>query len=150
MRLNLSFAIAPLALAAACATPMPEEPASLVGTSWQFVKFTGGDGTVLTPDEKAKYTLAFGADGRFTVRFDCNRGFGGWKTAGKNQVEFGAMGLTRAMCPAGSLHDHFVKHWPHVRSYVLKSGRLYLSLMADGGVYEFEPLSKPQRAKDVA
>jgi len=26
-----------------------------------------------------------------------------------------------------------------VRSYVVKDGRLYLSLMADGGTIEFEP-----------
>jgi hypothetical protein len=27
-----------------------------------------------------------------------------------------------------------------VRSYTLKGGRLFLALMADGGVYELEPL----------
>jgi len=37
------------------------------------------------------------------------------------------------------LHDQLVKHWPYVRSYLIKGGRLYLSLMADGGIYEFEP-----------
>jgi para-nitrobenzyl esterase len=103
------------------------------------VKFQGGDGTVRAPDEKSKYTLAFGTDGSFNVRFDCNRGRGGWKSAGKGQVEFGAMALTRAMCPPGSLHDQLVKHWPYVRSYVIRGGHLHLSLMADGGIYEFEP-----------
>jgi para-nitrobenzyl esterase len=131
-----------LALACGCATPAADEPASLAGTSWQFVKFTGGDGSVLAPDDKSKYTLAFGADGRFNVRFDCNRGFGGWKSAGKSQLEFGAMGLTRAMCGPESLHDHFVKQWPHVRSYVVRDGRLHLALMADGGIFEFEPSSR--------
>ena len=28
----------------------------------------------------------------------------------------------------------------YVRSYVLKNGRLFLSMMADGGVFELEPL----------
>jgi putative lipoprotein len=32
-----------------------------------------------------------------------------------------------------------VKHWPYVRSYVIKDGHLFVSLMADGGIYEFEP-----------
>ena len=50
------------------------------------------------------------------------------------------MALTRAMCPPGSLHDHMVRQWPYVRSYVLKDGRLYLSLMADGGIFELEPV----------
>jgi para-nitrobenzyl esterase len=31
---------------------------------------------------------------------------------------------------------------PYVRSYVLKAGHLHLSLMADGGIYEFEPIEK--------
>jgi para-nitrobenzyl esterase len=31
-----------------------------------------------------------------------------------------------------------VKHWPYVRSYLVKGGHLYVSLMADGGIYEFE------------
>jgi putative lipoprotein len=43
------------------------------------------------------------------------------------------------MCPPGSLHDQLVKQLPYVRSYVMRDGHLYLSLMADGGIYEFEP-----------
>jgi uncharacterized lipoprotein YbaY len=34
-----------------------------------------------------------------------------------------------------------VKQWPYVRSYVIRDGHLFLSLMADGGIYAFEPLS---------
>jgi hypothetical protein len=44
------------------------------------------------------------------------------------------------MCPAGSLHDHLVKQWPFIRSFVLKGGSLFLLLMADGGAYELEPM----------
>ena len=130
-----------LILVCGCAQPEPlGGTATLGGTSWQLVKFQGGDGTVLAPDEKARYTVAFGADGKVNVRFDCNRGFGGWNSPQKGRLEFGPMGMTRAMCPPESLHDHLVKRWPYVRSYVIKDGRLYLSLMADGGVYEFERL----------
>jgi para-nitrobenzyl esterase len=39
----------------------------------------------------------------------------------------------------GSLHDELVRQWPHVRSYLFKDGRLFLSMMADGGTIEFEP-----------
>jgi para-nitrobenzyl esterase len=45
------------------------------------------------------------------------------------------------MCPPGSLHDQIVNHWEFVRSYILKDGHLFLSLMADGGIYEFEPIA---------
>ena len=44
------------------------------------------------------------------------------------------------MCPPGSLHDRIVKDREFVRSYILKDGHLFLALMADGGVYEFEPI----------
>ncbi len=37
------------------------------------------------------------------------------------------------------------EHLPLVRSYVLKDGHLFLSLMADGGIYEYEPM--PPAAK---
>ena len=126
-----------LLLLAGCAqlAPLP----ALEGTSWQLVKFQGGDGTVLTPDDKSKYTLAFGADGSLSARIDCNRGRGSWKSPQSSRLEIGPMAITRAACPPGSLHDHIVKQLPYVRSYVLKNGRLHLSLMADGGIYEFEP-----------
>jgi para-nitrobenzyl esterase len=125
-------------LALGCARMAP--PQTLAGTSWQLVKYQGGDGAVATPDDRANYTLAFAADGSFSMRIDCNRGRGGWKSAGPGQLEFGPMAITRAACPPESLHDHMIKRWPYVRSYVMKDGRLYLSLMADGGIYEFEPL----------
>jgi len=129
-----------LVLSSACAQFAPQAPTEVLGgTPWQLVKFQGGDDTILAPDDKTKYTLAFGADGSFSARIDCNRGRGAWKSGGKNQLEFGPMALTRAMCPPGSLHDHIVKQLPFVRSFVIKDGRLFLSLMADGGTYEFEP-----------
>jgi para-nitrobenzyl esterase len=131
-----------LLLALGCAEA-PQQPAAggLVGPVWQLVRFRGGDGRVLTPIDGSQYTLQFQADGRVSARIDCNRGSGGWKSAGKNQIEFTPMAVTRAMCPPGSMdmHDHILKQIPHIRSYVIKNGRLYLSLMADGGTYELAP-----------
>jgi heat shock protein HslJ len=112
----------------------------LAGTSWRLVEFRGGDDTVLTPDDKDKYTLAFAGSGRVNVRVDCNRGFATWTSDGPGQIKFGPMGLTRMMCPPAALSDNIVKQWEHVRSYVVKDGHLYLSLMTDGGTYEFEPM----------
>jgi para-nitrobenzyl esterase len=42
--------------------------------------------------------------------------------------------------PAWALHDRIVKHWSLIRSFVIRDGHLFLSLMADGGIYEFEPI----------
>jgi para-nitrobenzyl esterase len=134
------FLLPALAVAFACAQVSSQQPeAGLIGTYWRLVKFQSGDGTELRPDDRGKYIVALTGDGVVNVRFDCNRGRGGWKSPGTNQIEFGAMALTRAACPPGSLHDHLVKQWPYVRSYTIKDGHLFLSLMADGGTYEFEP-----------
>ena len=105
------------------------------------MKFEGGDGKVLRPHDSNRYILAFGADGVVSARIDCNRGRGSWRSAGPGQVEFGPMALTRALCPPGSLHDQIVRQWDYVRSYVVRDGHLFLSLMADGGIYEFEPVT---------
>ena len=116
----------------------------LGGTSWQLVKIQGMDDTTVVPHDRSKYTVAFGSDGTVDVRIDCNRGHGTWKSSGLNQLEFGTMATTRAMCPPGSLQDRFTKDWPNVRSYIIKDAHLYLSLMADGGIYEFEPMTATQ------
>jgi heat shock protein HslJ len=129
-----------LAAASGSFAQQPPPAPGLGGTSWRLVRFQGGDDTALTPDDRSKYTLQFGADGSLTARIDCNRGRGTWKSAGSGQVQFGPLAITRAMCPPGSLHDRLVKHWDFVRTYVLRSGHLFLSLMADGGTYEFEPI----------
>ena len=126
-----------LVLAFGCAQVPPQ---GLGGTSWQLVRFQGGDDKVLVPDDRSRYTIAFGTDGAVSARIDCNRARGTWKSPGPNQLEFGPLAVTRALCPPGSLHDRIVTHWGYVRSYVIRGGHLYLSLMADGGIYEFEPL----------
>lgn len=135
--------IAPVLLClSACATtesqPVTERP-NLAGSTWQLVQFQSGDGTTLTPDDRAKYKIEFLPDNAVTVRFDCNRGRGTWKSTGEGQIQFGPLALTRAMCPPGSLHNHFVKQWRYIRSYVVKGGHLFLALQADGGSFEFEP-----------
>jgi heat shock protein HslJ len=123
-------------------TSAPSPSSGLAGTSWQLVKFQGGDDTTLIPDDRAKYTIALAAGGQLTARIDCNRGRGTWKSTGPSQIEFGPLALTRAKCPSGSLHDQIVKQWSYIRTYVIRDGHLFLSLMADGGIYEFEPIPR--------
>ena len=120
------------------------QASTLEGTSWQLVEFQGSDDTTLTPDDRTKYTLTFGAGGQVTARIDCNRGRGTWTSSGPSQLQLGPLALTRAQCPPGSLHDQIVKQWGNIRSYIVKDSHLFLSLMADGGIYEFEPVTTPQ------
>jgi para-nitrobenzyl esterase len=90
-------------------TPPANAATDLGGTSWQLVNFRGGDGATLTPDDKTTYTIAFASDGGVSVRIDCNRGRGTWKSAGPSQLQFGPLALTRAMCPPAPLNDRLPK-----------------------------------------
>src|SRR5882724_9255831 len=82
-------------LCGACPQTSRQDTASgLGGTSWQLVKFQSSDDKTLTPDDKSKYTIAFGTDGRGSR---CNRGSGTWKSAAPNQLQFGPM-ASRARC----------------------------------------------------
>jgi len=80
----LSVFAGALLSAAACVTSeqsSTQRPAaSLAGTSWRLVQFRGGDGQILTPDDRSKYTFQFNSDGSLVVRLDCNRGRGTWKS----------------------------------------------------------------------
>jgi para-nitrobenzyl esterase len=130
-------------LAACTAQPPPATgattPASLEGRSWRLVQIAMSDGVTRPAIERSRYTIGFGRQGVLNVRFDCNRGRGSWASSGPGNLEFGPLALTRALCPTGSLHDELVRQWPYVRSYLVKDGRLFLVLMADGGTIEFEP-----------
>jgi heat shock protein HslJ len=139
-----------LAVTAQIAAAQTSERSPLTGTAWQLVKFVGGDGATLTPADPTRYTLEFAANGRVSARVDCNRGSGTWQSADPAGLRFGPMAMTRAMCPPGSLHDHIVKQLPNVRSYVLKDGRLFLSLIADGGTFEFTPRAAAEPVSPIA
>jgi heat shock protein HslJ len=145
MRL-MSTAVLLLACPGFTQTPARSEAPKLGGTSWQLLKFQSGDGSTLTPDDQSKYTIAFQTNGRMSMRIDCNRGTGTWKSEKPNQLEFGPLALTRAMCPPDPLNDRIVKDWLNVRSYTVKDGHLFLSLMADGGIYEFGPVNPGEKA----
>lgn len=122
-----------------------QKASELNGTSWQLVKLTGADDATLVPDDKSKYTIKFGRDGRVTARVDCNRGSSTWKSPRSGELQFGSWSMTRAKCALGSLHDKVVTEGAAVRSYFIKDGHLFLSGMAAGGSYELEPLSIPKR-----
>jgi para-nitrobenzyl esterase len=139
MRPRQIVMLAPLLTLACAQTPPQGAAGGLVGPTWQLVKFQGGDGRVEMPIDKSQYELVFKADGSVLARIGCNRGSGTWKSAGSNQIEFGPMATTRAMCPPGWLQDHVAGQLPGIRSYSIRDGRLFLSLVADGGTYEFEP-----------
>ena len=112
----------------------------LSGTSWQLVKFQGPDERTFTPDDKSKYTIKFGSNGRVTARVDCNTASSTWRVRGKDELAFGSWSRTSAKCGPGSLHDQIVTEGAAVHNFAIKDGHLFLSGMAAGGYYELEPM----------
>jgi len=118
----------------------------LAGTDWQLVEFRSMDDSigVITPDEPSKFTMRLNADGTVNMRLDCNRANGTWSVAGgatgdSGSFTFGPLASTRVLCPPPNLDERIARDAEYVRSYLIQDGRLYLSLMADAGIYAWEP-----------
>lgn len=118
----------------------------LAGTEWRLVEIQSMDDTVGTvrPDDPSRYTIRLNADGTVAMLLNCNRANGTWSAqAGPDHSSghfvFGPLAATRAHCPPPSLDESIAAHAQFVRSYLLKDGRLFLSLMADGAIYVWEP-----------
>ena len=122
-----------LLLGAGAAVAQPASP--LAGTSWELLELRSPEDSIGTVrvEDPSRYTLAFGADGAAVLRLDCNRGRGSWRSEEPHRLEFGAIAMTRAMCPPGSLEPRLARELPFVRSFALQQGTLRLELLADGG-----------------
>lgn len=129
----------------ACTGDRPAEPEkrSLAGTHWKLSALQSMDdaqGMTRIPASQT-YRLSFAAEGRAVLQLDCNRGFGSWSAEAvsdaSGHLTFGPVAMTRALCPNQSLDRKIAARLNEVRSYLLKNDRLYLSLIADGGVLEW-------------
>ena len=124
----------------------PDAVSFLPGRTWQLVEIASMNDKVEVPKDRSLYTLAFKTDGSVQIQADCNRGTGAWTSSSPGTLQFSQIAATQAMCPPDSLHDPFMALFPHVRSYVVKDGHLFLATMADGSITEFEPLELPLAA----
>lgn len=124
-------------------------PSALAGTEWRLVEFQSMDDAQGTtrPQDTSLYTMRLVADGTVSMRLNCNRANGKWTadqagSPSSGGFTLGPLASTKALCPPPSMDGLILKDAGYIRSYVLKDGRLYLSLMADGGIYVWEPLSE--------
>ena len=95
------------------------------------------------PDDRAKYTIECDADGRLAARVDFKS-----RTRNLNIHERWSDHTRSAGADARAVPTWFVARSDRqtVGRYplVIKAGHLILSLMADGGIYEFEPARKTE------
>jgi heat shock protein HslJ len=122
---------------------------SLAGTQWQLVSIRSMDDaqgtTHVAPPERL--TAHFDAGSRVSFQLDCNRGTATWKATpavnpAAGSIEFGPVAATRALCPRPHLDERVARDLAFVRGYRIKEGYPYLTLLADGGIYEWRP-AKP-------
>ena len=133
----------------------PASPAAgnpLSGTAWRLIEIQSMDDAVGSTGvaDPSLYTMRLNADGSVALRLNCNSATGTWsaEAAGSDpssgRFEFGPLAATMALCPPPSLDEQVTKQAPYFRSYLLNEGRLYLSLMADGGIFVWEPIERGQ------
>jgi heat shock protein HslJ len=120
--------------------------APLAGTAWRLLEIQSMDDAIGTTRvaDPSLYTMRLDADGSVAFRLNCNSATGTWSAeAGADRssgrFEFGPLAATMALCPPPSADEQVTRQAPYFRSYLLKDGRLYLSLMADGGIFVWEP-----------
>ena len=129
------------------APPSTAASGPLSGTSWRLIEIQSMDDAVGSTHvaDPSRYTMRLNGDGSVALRLNCNSATGSWlaEAAGSDpssgRFEFGPLAATMALCPPPSLDDQVTKQAPYFRSYLLNEGRLYLSLMADGGIFVWEP-----------
>jgi hypothetical protein len=126
--------------------PVPDAPGNpLADTEWRLVQFQSMDDAIGTiePDDPSVYAMRLNGDGTVTMQLGCNRGTGTWSVepsedGQSGRFEFGPLAVTRALCPPPSMDERIAADAEHVSGYLLRDGRLYLSLMADAGIYAWE------------
>ncbi|UZJ42555.1 META domain-containing protein [Prosthecochloris sp. SCSIO W1101] len=118
----------------------------LAETQWRLVEFQSMDDETGTqrPSDPSLYTMELKGDSTVHMRLNCNYANGTWTSEASSDpsngsFEFGPLAMTNALCPPPSMDEQIASHAQYVRSYLLKEGKLYLSLMADGGIYVWEP-----------
>ena len=118
--------VALLGATQAAAQPVAPQPrglsAALSGTQWEWIRFASPAGDIRV-DDPSHYTLAFDHENHAALRADCNRAAGGVGSAGPGMIRFGALAMTRAMCPPGSLSDRYVRDVGRTTRYTLGQQR---------------------------
>jgi para-nitrobenzyl esterase len=111
-------------------------PSDALDVTWLWESLVTPVETV-RPDRPELYTLQFDRSGRVAVRADCNRGSSQYTVSAGRRITLGAMALTRAACPPGSLSDRFARDVGRVSSYFVRDGALFLEMPVDSGTFRF-------------
>lgn len=117
----------------------------LAGTSWRLLAFESMDDAIglVRPDDPSNYIMRLNRDSTVTMRLNCNFASGTWSAepsdnGASGHFKFGPLAATHAPCSPPSMGQSIATLAEFIRSYLLKDGMLFLSLMADGGIYAWQ------------
>jgi heat shock protein HslJ len=139
----------PESVAQSATSSETETPATdLAGTEWRLLYFESMDDSIgrALPEPSQTYTMRLNADGTVNMALNCNRANGTWtidpaSDSVSGRFSFGPLASTKALCPPPSMDEQVVADAGYVRGFLLRDGNLYLSLMADAGIYAWGPAS---------
>ena len=112
----------------------PQPAAGLGGTIWRGVTVTSPSGQVLD-GMPARYVVEFRDDSSVRLKLDCNSAGGSYQATDRGgaqgDLRIGALRMTRARCPDGSLDQVVAGMIGGVRTYMMIGGKLIMEV--DGG-----------------
>ena len=112
---------------------------ALTGVLWQWQGIAANDGEMtLESDHPENYSVTFLADGKLAIQADCNRAKGAYTVTGSS-IDLQIGGVTRMLCPTGSLMERFLGYLDQASSYGIDQGTLTLTVPGDAGMMVFTP-----------
>jgi heat shock protein HslJ len=129
------------ALLTGCSSPEEAEEAvtelpQVTGEVWKWVGTEGADPNSV--ERPSRYTVEFMADGRYSVRADCNSGAGSWSSDGASFRMTGGP-MTLAACGEGSVDTRFLELLGQVSRATRESNRLSLASGDASMIFEAMP-----------
>lgn len=131
----------------AAETPNDTPAGSLAGTNWRLVRFQSMSDAIgeIRPEDPSVYTMMLDAEGSVRMQLNCNQAVGTWSATPASDAisgtfRFGPLATTKALCPPPSMDERVARDTQWVRGFLLRDGMLHLSLMADAGIYSWEPV----------
>ena len=135
---RLAIALATLLSACAAGQPPGRDAAFPAGTTFAWLGTDAGGARRNVPADPTRYTIAFEASGRATLRLDCNRGSAQWERDG-GKLSLSPVAATKMMCPRGSLDTSFANDLAQVESWRAEDGALVLT-GRDGSTMRFRAM----------
>ena len=111
------------------------EPITLVGSSWQLLRFNNGKNGMESNLTTEKITLVFGEDGKVSGNAGCNNFNGGYEVDG-DKLTVGPLATTRKMCaePEGVMETEsiFLENLSAAASYAIQDDETLVIFDSEG------------------